>query len=151
VVGDRRDHYYDMNDDHATPGFSDPDRAAFDVLLDTERDETSQRLAGLIRQLDAIVESCALSVSDDEHDPEGATLGFERAQVTALVGEARRHLDAVDQARTRLRTGTYGVCEGCGQSIGAERMAAHVTARSCVACAPNAAGCTGRISLRGSG
>ncbi len=140
-----------MNEDLTTPELPAGQRAAFEALLDSERTDTSHRLAGLVRQLDAIVESCALSVSDDEHDPEGATLGFERAQVTALVGEARHHLDAIDEARGRLETGTYGVCETCGRLIGVERMRAHVVARTCVACASDAAGALGRISSRGSG
>ncbi len=140
-----------MSEDPTTPELSTAQRATFDALLESERNETSQRLDSLVRQLDAIVESCALSVSDDEHDPEGATLGFERAQVTALAGEARQHLDAIDEARGRLETGTYGVCESCGRVIGVERMTAHVVARTCVACAAGAAGAVGRISSPGSG
>ncbi|MDQ6796654.1 MAG: TraR/DksA C4-type zinc finger protein [Actinomycetota bacterium] len=140
-----------MNEDLTTPELPAGQRAAFEALLDSERTDTSHRLAGLVRQLDAIVESCALSVSDDEHDPEGATLGFERAQVTALVGQARQHLDAIDKALERLGTGTYGVCETCGRLIGVERLRVHVVARACVTCATGAGRGTGRISFRGSG
>ncbi len=104
-------------------------------MLASEGEETSARLAGLIGQFDAIVEASALSASDDEHDPEGATVGFERAQVSALVLQARRHLDDVDDARQRLDAGMYGVCEWCGQAIGFDRLAAHPSARTCVACA----------------
>jgi len=151
VVAGRRDHCSDVSENPTTPGRSHLEQAGFDALLECERDETSQRLAGLVRQLDAIVEQCALSVSDDEHDPEGATLGFERAQVSALVGEARQHLEEIDRARERLRAGTYGVCEACGRPVGNERMKALVIARTCVACASGAAGGARRISSRGSG
>lgn len=104
-------------------------------MLASEGEETAARLAGLIRQFDAIVEASALSASDDEHDPEGATVGFERAQVSALVLQARRHLDDVDDARQRVDAGMYGVCERCRQAIGFDRLVAHPSARSCVACA----------------
>jgi len=137
-----------MSEDRTAPGPSASERAAFHALLESERTETSARLDGLVRQLDAIIESASLSVSDDEHDPEGATLGFERAQVTALVSEARLHLDSVAGAQERLRSGTYGVCEGCGQPIGIERLQARAVARTCVACATAPAG---GISSPGSG
>ncbi len=104
-------------------------------LLDTEREETSARLDGLTRQFDAIVESSALSASDDEHDPEGSTVGFERAQVAALIDQARMHLGAADRAWERLREGTYGTCGRCGRRIGTDRLMAHPTAATCVACA----------------
>lgn len=142
----RCDHCFEVNNDPTTGGLAARQRATFDALLESERSETSQRLAGLVLQLEAIVEQCALSVSDDEHDPEGATLGFERAQVSALAGEAREHLDEIDRAHERLRAGTYGVCETCGRPIANERMIALVIARTCVACASGGVGGTRRIS-----
>jgi len=132
-------------------GLSPSARATLGARLAAERDQTSARLAGLIRQFDAIVEFSALSVPDDEHDPEGATVGFERAQVAALVAQARRRLDDVDQARLRLDAGTYGVCERCGEGIGLERLAAHPSARTCVACAGDSRRGFGPLSPRGSG
>jgi len=116
-------------------GLSESQLAELGRSLATERDETSARLAGLTHQFDAIVESSALSASDDEHDPEGSTVGFERAQVAALMSQAVRHLEAADRARERLQAGTYGVCEGCGRRIGFERLVAQPTASTCVACA----------------
>lgn len=74
-------------------------------------------------------------VPDDEHDPEGATIGFERAQVTALVAAARRHLGEIDAAEARLRAGTHGICERCGDRIADERIVARPTARRCIRCA----------------
>ncbi len=140
-----------MGENPVDPGPTTAERGALDALLVSERVDTSARLAGLVEQLDAIIESSALSVADDEHDPEGATLGFERAQVAALVSEARRHLDAIDEARGRLLAGTYGVCEGCGRLIGIDRIRAHIVARTCVGCATSATGRIGRISPPGSG
>lgn len=75
------------------------------------------------------------SNGDDEHDPEGATIGFERAQLTALLQAARRRMAEVDDALGRLDDGSYGVCEQCGAAIAAERLAARPFARRCVACA----------------
>jgi len=140
-----------MSENPVDRGLTPAVRAAIDALLESELAETSARLAGLVGQLDAIIESSELSVADDEHDPEGATVGFERAQVAALVSEARRHLDAIEGARQRLLAGTYGTCEICGRPIDLDRIKAHLVARTCVGCATDAAARIGRLSSPGSG
>ncbi|WP_246088084.1 TraR/DksA family transcriptional regulator [Nocardioides albertanoniae] len=73
--------------------------------------------------------------ADDEHDPEGATIAFERSQVQALVRDARRRLEEVSTALERLDAGTYGVCEVCGGPVGDGRLEARPTARTCISCA----------------
>jgi DnaK suppressor protein len=44
-----------------------------------ERRRTIDRLASLTRDFDDIVERSSDASRDDEHDPEGATIAFERA------------------------------------------------------------------------
>jgi RNA polymerase-binding transcription factor DksA len=102
--------------------------------LNAERTSTLHRIASLTRQFDAIVESSALTTNDDEHDPEGSTVAFERAQVGTLLAGAKRHLIAVDQAVTRFLNGSYGVCERCGQAIAQERLAALPAVETCIGC-----------------
>ncbi|MGN9811473.1 TraR/DksA family transcriptional regulator [Micromonospora sp. BQ11] len=91
--------------------------------------------ATLARDLEALFLASRDSNADDEHDPEGATIGFERAQLTALLAGARERIADVDDALRRVDAATYGVCERCGQSIGDERLAARPFARFCMACA----------------
>ncbi|PZS23685.1 MAG: hypothetical protein DLM61_23645 [Pseudonocardiales bacterium] len=105
-----------------------------DRLLNAERTSTLQRITSLTRQFDAIVESTVFTTNDDEHDPEGATVAFERAQVGALLAAAKRHLAAVDRAATRFLDGSYGVCERCGQAIPQERLAALPAVGTCIGC-----------------
>ena len=81
------------------------------------------------------MESSAGVATDDEHDPEGATIAFERAQLASLADQARNHLAELDEALDRLRQGRYGQCVQCGKPIGAERLAARPAARTCIACA----------------
>jgi DnaK suppressor protein len=90
------------------------------------------RLAALEREFGGIVE--AAQGADDEHDPEGATLAFERQHVAALAQAAREHLADIDVALARVAGGSYGICQDCGQPIGAERLAARPTARTCIGC-----------------
>jgi RNA polymerase-binding protein DksA len=73
--------------------------------------------------------------ADDEHDPEGATIAFERSQIGALVRAVRASLAEVDAAVERLDAGTYGVCEVCGAPIGEGRLEARPVARTCIRCA----------------
>jgi DnaK suppressor protein len=75
------------------------------------------------------------SNADDEHDPEGATIAFERAQLGAILQQATGDLAEVDAALERVADGTYGVCDRCGQPIAAARLEARPTARYCIACA----------------
>ncbi|MEN3314358.1 MAG: DnaK suppressor protein [Acidimicrobiaceae bacterium] len=124
-----------MSDQPSASGLSPSQRVTLSARLASEGDGTSERLAGLVDRFDGVVEASALSAADDEHDPEGATVGFERAQLSALIDEARHHLDAVERARQRLTAGDYGVCEGCGRDIGFDRLMAHPVAHTCVDCA----------------
>ncbi len=52
-----------------------------------------------------------------------------------LLGQAEADVEAFDHALARLKGDTYGSCTGCGRPISAERLAAHPTALTCVACA----------------
>lgn len=104
-------------------------------LLAAARAETQVRVAGLEREFRQILDGAGAAGDDDEHDPEGATVAFERQHVAALLADAREHLAQIDLAQQRLHEGSYGVCERCGQPIGADRLAARPVATRCLACA----------------
>ncbi len=107
-------------------------------LLGQEHAEALGRLDGTRRELAAIVDAARDSPSDDEHDPEGATIAFDRAQLGALERSAVDRLAEVDAAQARLAAGTYGRCERCGRRIPGDRLAARPTARLCLECAARA-------------
>jgi RNA polymerase-binding transcription factor len=104
-------------------------------LLAAERADTLQRLHGLEREFAGIIESSGPAGTDDEHDPEGATIAFERQHAAALASQAGRHLAEIDAALLMLAEGSYGICERCGQLIGAARLAARPVATVCISCA----------------
>jgi len=85
--------------------------------------------------LAGLIEASRSSNADDEHDPEGATIAFERAQLSALLDGTRRRVVELDEALQRLDAGTYGVCEVCGEPIPPARLEARPSARTCVGCA----------------
>lgn len=98
------------------------------------------RVRGLTDALDAIIEASASANLDDEHDPEGSTVGFERAQIAALLEHQVTQLEELEAARERLRLGEYGICGRCGEAIPGARLEAKPATRVCVACACFGAG-----------
>lgn len=103
--------------------------------LAAERETARLRLASLTGDYDAVVAASRDTNADDEHDPEGSTIAFERSQIGALVRQLRLHLDEIDAATARLDAGTYGICERCGTAIAADRLEARPVARLCIRCA----------------
>ena len=99
------------------------------------RRQTERRLAALTHDYDGVVAASRDTNADDEHDPEGATIAFERSQVGALVRQARERLAELDAADERIAAGTYGRCEVCGGPIAAARLEARPEARTCIDCA----------------
>ena len=95
-------------------------------------------MASLTDDFDAVVAASRDTNADDEHDPEGATIAFERSQVAALIRHAKRHLSEIDSAIRRLDEKTYGSCESCGRPISEGRLQARPMARTCIACAAHA-------------
>lgn len=79
-----------------------------------------------------LIEASRDSNADDEHDPEGQTIAYERAQLAAVTHQAREHLREVEAAIERVVGGTYGTCEVCDEPIDPARLQARPTARSCV-------------------
>lgn len=103
--------------------------------LEEQRAEARQRLASLKGDFAAVVAASEGSNADDEHDPEGSTIAFERQQVVALIRQTEDHLAEIDAALERVAAGGYGTCEVCGRPIPAARLDALPTARRCVDCA----------------
>jgi DnaK suppressor protein len=87
--------------------------------------------ADLVRMQDAAVDANL----DDEHDPEGATVAFERSQLTTMIQTTAEELTEAAQALDRVAQGRYGRCERCAQPIGAARLEARPATRLCVSCA----------------
>ena len=103
--------------------------------LGAERAAALAQIEALTREFDAVVAASRSSNADDEHDPEGATIAFERQQVAALLEQARRRLADVEAAVHAVEAGSYGRCETCGRPIADERLAARPATRTCIQCA----------------
>ncbi|MGB5950927.1 MAG: TraR/DksA C4-type zinc finger protein [Ornithinimicrobium sp.] len=100
--------------------------------LQQQRADLRAQVLGMGHDMEAVFEASRDSNADDEHDPEGQTIAFERAQLAALLVQTRGRLSEVDAAIERVATGTYGLCEVCGELINTLRLEARPTARTCV-------------------
>lgn len=109
-----------------------------DALL-AQRQAALARIGALQREFADIVAAAAAANGDDEHDPEGATIAFERQHVAALLSQAREYLGQIDTALLRVDAGSYGSCARCGAPIPAERLTARPAAVTCVGCAARGA------------
>lgn len=105
------------------------------AALEAERALTLNRIGAMTAEFDEIVSGSADSNADDEHDPEGSTIAFERAQTAALLGDARGYLEELDGAAARLDAGSYWTCARCGGPIAAARLMARPATQTCIACA----------------
>lgn len=105
------------------------------AVVEAEQERTDRQIAALEAVVAAIVEGSELTSTDDEHDPEGATIVYERAQASALLRQARADCDALVITRQQLAEGRQVICSVCGRGIGLERVAALPTTTRCVQCA----------------
>jgi DnaK suppressor protein len=100
------------------------DRERTGMLVDTVTDEMS-----------AFVDARRDTATDDEHDPEGPTLAFERSQSSAVLAQSRQHLKEIDAALQRIDEGRYGLCTKCGNGIALGRLQVRPQAALCISCA----------------
>ena len=119
-----------MNDDVPAALDEAPDGAPGD-LREAVPDDLREAIAALAareaelrRQADALevqlaelVEAAADANADDEHDPEGPTLAFERQQVAAVLESARGELAELAAARLEARP-VATECIDCARAAG---------------------------------
>jgi RNA polymerase-binding transcription factor DksA len=112
------------------------ERRALRAAVGTELARVDEQIESLTRAFDDIVAANEQANTDDEHDPEGTTIAFERSQVSSLLRQAREDRAALRGTLDRIDDDTgYGVCTECRGSIGIERLLALPAAAKCIACA----------------
>ena len=69
---------------------------------------------------------------DDNHLADMATATYDRELDEGLEEGAQSTLGEIEAALQRIAEGSYGVCEVCGEPIGAERLSAIPWTRLCI-------------------
>ena len=67
-------------------------------------------------------DSDEVNFADDAGFADRGHSSEERSQVIAVVRALRSNLRDVERALVKMETGTYGLCERCGQPISLERL-----------------------------
>src|SRR5829696_6004129 len=88
-----------------------PELSGAVARLHEERDALRTRASQLTDDMTALIVASRDSNADDEHDPEGQTIAYERSQLSAVTNQTHDHLREVEAALERVSTGAYGTCE----------------------------------------
>jgi RNA polymerase-binding transcription factor DksA len=111
------------------------DLAGIEAELQRDRAASLAQLVISRRDLDEVFAAGADVATDDEHDPEGATIAYERSRLQASIDQTETHLSEITFALERLDSGRYGTCATCGGLIAPDRLRARPVVRTCIACA----------------
>lgn len=109
--------------------------ASLRTHLLSDRERTGILIDTVIDEMGAFVDARRDTATDDEHDPEGPTLAFERSQSSAILGQSKQHLTEIDAALQRMDDGRYGLCTKCGNSVALGRLQVRPQAALCISCA----------------
>src|SRR5262245_65384637 len=97
-------------------------------ILIKRRDALRQALAGDLSLLKELRAQTAGDLVDAALDSAQDEINSQLAEVES------RELASIENALERMRTGHYGVCEGCGCKIKVERLNALPYATTCIEC-----------------
>ncbi|MGP4113137.1 TraR/DksA family transcriptional regulator [Streptomyces sp. 4N509B] len=100
------------------------------LLADAERLRTE--ISSAEKALSGLMRDSGDGAGDDQADT--GTKNVTREHEMALATNAREVLYQTERALRRLQSGTYGLCENCGNPIGKARMQAFPRATLCVDC-----------------
>ncbi len=104
-------------------------------LLEAERTRLRDAVAFLEKENAGSVEEELGEIGgrgDDNHLADMATATYDRELDEGLEEGAQQTLDEVEAALLRIEDGSYGVCEVCGEPIGADRLSAIPWTRLCI-------------------
>jgi len=100
--------------------------------LETELTELRAEISQAESEIAARMGDAVADAGDDQADAGAKT--FQREHELAVTHNARELLAQNERALARIVSGTYGVCESCGEPIGKARLQAFPRATLCVAC-----------------
>ncbi|HEX4058437.1 MAG TPA: TraR/DksA C4-type zinc finger protein [Galbitalea sp.] len=103
--------------------------------LGAERDQTVHLIQSIEDEMGAFMDARRDTATDDEHDPEGPTLAFERSQASASLAQSELHVREIDSALDRIDEGSYGLCTTCHGPIKLPRLQVRPRAAQCIQCA----------------
>jgi DnaK suppressor protein len=109
------------------------------INLDKIRARLESERKRLVAELDSLQTNVETAEDRREGSPFGkreeeATESFELEKRLALEKQVRANLAEIEHALDKLKKGTYGLCDICGQPIPPERLDAMPHANLCLSC-----------------
>jgi DnaK suppressor protein len=104
-----------------------PDQTLLSTLRDQLRSE-SERLRGQI----AVLVPGEGDLIYDENFADSGQVAAEQGENKALLAQMRDQLAEIEHALAKFESGTYGICERCGQPIAEPRLEAMPATRYCI-------------------
>lgn len=99
----------------------------FEVLLQKMKEEMESSISRLNDEMEAI------TTEDEINDREDlASLKSDNMHHTALLKQQQHELDEVNHALSKIKNGTYGICEESGDTISLERLRVEPHTRYCL-------------------
>ena len=100
-----------------------------------ERGQIETELAAMLESAGATAQDSSGDLSThSSHMADQGTDTMEREKAFLFVSQKRRRLDEIDIALLRVKKGTFGTCEACGQAIPERRLERVPSASMCVPC-----------------
>jgi DnaK suppressor protein len=112
--------------------WTETELAELRLELESENTELREEISKAESQIAERMGNAVIDAGDDQADAGAKT--FEREQELALTQNAKELLAQNERALARIASGTYGVCESCGEPIGKARLQAFPRATLCVSC-----------------
>jgi DnaK suppressor protein len=101
--------------------------------VDFFRDLLNQRMQELRSEAGKTVED----MDEDENFPDPsdrASMESNRNSILRIRDRERKLIFKIQEALQRLEAGEFGICEGCGEKIGMERLKARPVTTLCIDC-----------------
>ena len=111
--------------------FSEPDLDTFKTRILLRREEVSRSLRGLS---EAGLRTHGDGSSVPIHEADLASDTFEQNISLDCMARAQEEMNQLHDALERIENRSYGLCNDCGQTIGAARLDAMPTAEYCIDC-----------------
>lgn len=102
--------------------------------LEEEREVQAQVVESLASEVNGLSRGRESGGAHEEGFGTGETASVDLQRARGEHRRAVAHLEEIDRALARIDAGTYGLCEVCGQPIGAPRLTALPTATRCIRC-----------------
>jgi DnaK suppressor protein len=103
------------------------------TMLSTLRGQLESERARLAAQIASLSAGQEGSPAYDENFADSGQVAAEQGENQALLNQLNDQLDDIDHALAKFDSGTYGLCEVCGEPIAEARLEAMPATRFCIA------------------